>query len=104
MASMFDDIYGENEIPNGFVDENGLVHNLQYMENGDTFDTVKQSDGSYLTKIYGPDNILKGKMLTDKHNNQKKIVYQKKRHRRNHEKQRRFVCFAQLRQPQNFGL
>lgn len=77
MASMFDDIYGENEIPNGFVDENGLVHNLQYMENGDTFDTVKQSDGSYLTKIYGPDNILKGKMLTDKHNNQKKIVYQK---------------------------
>lgn len=77
MVNMFDDIYGENETPDGFVDENGLVHNLKYLENGDTLDTVRQSDGSYLTLIYGADNTLKGKMLTDKHNNQKKIVYQK---------------------------
>lgn len=75
MTSPTEDDYEEQDLPTGFVDKNGKLHNLKYLENGDILDTVKQNDGTFLTKIYNQYNEIKGKILTDRNKNQTKVVY-----------------------------
>ena len=75
MTSPNNDDYEEQDLPTGFVDKNGKLHNLKYLENGDILDTVKQDNGTFLTKIYNQYNEIKGKILTDKNKNQTKVIY-----------------------------